>query len=125
FFMMYANQFKAAKTATKLDPAIDQALGDTLNMFNVYMTRTQTGVARLADAMIQKAKAAATDDAKKQELSIKSALSPLKLQYDWKAGKKDFETETGKKKPSEKVLGAFRKSTGVDNALAALDKACE
>lgn len=124
FFLMYANQYKAAMDATKdVDDLAD--LRETLMMFNVYMTRTQVAVARLADALIQEAKKDAADDAKTRELEVKSALSPLKFKYDWKAAKQDFEKETGKKKPSETVLGVFRKSAGLDNALDDLDKACQ
>jgi hypothetical protein len=36
---------------------------------------------------------------------------------DWQAAKKSFEQLTGQKKPSEKFLGIFRKSSGVENAL--------
>lgn len=42
---------------------------------------------------------------------------------DWKDAKKKFETATGKKKPSEKVMGAFRKSSGLEKACAGLDSA--
>src|SRR5262249_20162065 len=41
----------------------------------------------------------------------------------WKAAKKAFETATGKKKPSEKALGVFRKSSGLEEALKKLDGA--
>lgn len=40
---------------------------------------------------------------------------------DWQNAKKTFETATGKKKPSEKVLGAFRKSTKIESALKGVD----
>src|SRR5262249_39043378 len=124
FFLMYANQYKAAKVATQADPDLSD-LNDLLNMFNVYMTRTQVGVARLADAMIQEAKKTAATEEKRKQLEIKSALAPLRFQYDWKAAKKDFENETGVKKPSTKILGEYRKSTGVDSALGEMDKACK
>lgn len=42
---------------------------------------------------------------------------------DWKATKKNFEAKTKKKKPSEKFLGAFGKSSGIETALKALDVA--
>lgn len=41
----------------------------------------------------------------------------------WKAAKTKFETSTNKKKPSEKFLGVFRKGTGVESAVKALDSA--
>src|SRR5262245_54201715 len=66
FFLMYANQFKAAKVATQSDDALSD-LNDLLNMFNVYMTRTQVGVAKLADTMIQEAKKAAATKEKQRE----------------------------------------------------------
>ncbi len=34
---------------------------------------------------------------------------------EWKATKKAFETATGKKKPAKKVLGVFRKGSGVES----------
>jgi hypothetical protein len=40
----------------------------------------------------------------------------------WQNAKKTFEEKTGKKKPSEKFLGAFRKSSGVESALDNLDQ---
>ena len=43
----------------------------------------------------------------------------------WKAAKQRFETSTGRKKPTEKVLGAFRKGTGIEAAARVLDKAVE
>lgn len=48
-----------------------------------------------------------------------------KMLDDWKQAKKDFETLTGKKKPTEKVLGLFRKSTGLEDALKACDTALD
>lgn len=124
FFFMYANQYKSAKVAAQADMAFSD-LSDTLNMFNVYMTRTQTAVARLTDAMIQQAKTEAKNTAKVQELNIKSALSPLKFMYDWKAAKQDFEKETGVKKPSAKIMGEFRKSAGLVKSMEKMDKACQ
>lgn len=41
----------------------------------------------------------------------------------WKQAKRDFEQATGRKKPSEKFLGVFRKGTGVESAAKDLDKA--
>lgn len=41
----------------------------------------------------------------------------------WKAAKTEFETATHKKKPSEKFLGVFRKGTGIESAVKALDSA--
>lgn len=41
----------------------------------------------------------------------------------WKTAKKNFETMTHKKKPTEKFLGVFRKGTGVEESLKNLDKA--
>lgn len=40
----------------------------------------------------------------------------------WKKAKKEFEQLTGKKKPAEKTLGAFRKSSGLEDALKKVDK---
>ncbi|HEY1064651.1 MAG TPA: hypothetical protein VGE52_01015 [Pirellulales bacterium] len=42
---------------------------------------------------------------------------------DWKSAKKMFETLTGKKKPSASFLGAFRKSSGLEKAIGAMDAA--
>lgn len=42
---------------------------------------------------------------------------------EWESKKKYFETESGKKKPSEKYLGFFRKGSGVSTAFGAMDKA--
>jgi len=42
---------------------------------------------------------------------------------DWKTAKRKFETATGKKKPSEKLAGFFKKGTGVAAALKKVDKA--
>ncbi|MTH99547.1 hypothetical protein [Roseibium sp. RKSG952] len=44
---------------------------------------------------------------------------------EWESKKKLFEAESGKKKPSEKYLGYFRKSSGVSSAFGTLDKAYE
>ena len=44
---------------------------------------------------------------------------------DWKRTKKKFEELTGKKKPSEKLLGIFRKSSGMESALKSCDKGIE
>ena len=41
---------------------------------------------------------------------------------EWKATKKAFETATGKKKPAKKVLGVFRKGSGVESGCKELDK---
>lgn len=41
----------------------------------------------------------------------------------WKTAKKNFETATHKKKPTDKFLGVFRKGTGVEESLKNLDKA--
>jgi len=41
----------------------------------------------------------------------------------WKAAKKKFESDTNRKKPSEKFLGIFRKSSGLEDAFKALDTA--
>jgi prefoldin subunit 5 len=43
----------------------------------------------------------------------------------WKKAKKKFEETTGKKKPSETILGLFKKSSGIEAACAALDKAAD
>jgi hypothetical protein len=123
FFLMYANQYKLAKVSTK-DIAALNGLSDALNMFNVYMTRTQVAVAKKADAMIEQAKAVATKAAKVKELNIKQALSPLRFMYDWKAAKQDFENETGVKKPSTKIMSEYRKSSGLASAMDDMDKAC-
>jgi hypothetical protein len=124
FFLMYANQYRLAKKATKAKPEL-QALSDQLNTFNVYMTRTQVGVARKCDAMIQAAKQVETNQKKLKVLNIKSALSPLKFMYDWKAAKRDFENVTGVSKPSLKIMGEYRKSVGLDASLGEMDKACQ
>lgn len=42
---------------------------------------------------------------------------------DWKEAKKRFEALTGKKKPSATFLAVYRKSSGLDDACAAMDKA--
>ncbi len=42
---------------------------------------------------------------------------------DWKHAKENFERVTGKSKPSEKFLGAFRKSSGIEDACKLLDTA--
>jgi hypothetical protein len=41
---------------------------------------------------------------------------------NWMDAKKEFESLTGKKKPSESFLKVFRKSSGVESALEACDK---
>ena len=41
---------------------------------------------------------------------------------EWKDTKKEFEKSTDKKKPAEKFLGIFRKSSGIESALKKLDK---
>lgn len=124
FFMMYGNTFKQAKAAVKKDNTM-QDLSDALNTHFAYMGKTQSTVAVKADSILKDAKAAATDDAKRLELEIKTALSPLRFYYDWGAAKKDFENETGVKKPSSKIMGEFRKSAGLDKTLEAMDKACK
>ena len=40
---------------------------------------------------------------------------------DWQKAKKEFETATGKKKPSETFLGVFRKSSGLEKVTKDLD----
>jgi hypothetical protein len=42
---------------------------------------------------------------------------------EWKTIKKRYEAATGKSKPSEKFLGLFRKSSGIEKAAEAVDKA--
>jgi|GEM_PF-1053130 len=44
-------------------------------------------------------------------------------QQEWKTAKTNFTKVTGKKKPTEKFLGFFRKRTGVEAALKNFDKA--
>lgn len=44
-------------------------------------------------------------------------------QQEWKTAKANFTKATGKKKPTEKFLGFFRKGTGVEAALKDFDKA--
>src|SRR5262249_10197470 len=39
----------------------------------------------------------------------------------WTTAKKNFETTTKTKKPSEKFMGVFRKKSGIEEALQALD----
>ncbi|QGJ71156.1 Hypothetical protein PBC10988_28590 [Planctomycetales bacterium 10988] len=41
---------------------------------------------------------------------------------EWKKTKQDFEKITGKKKPAEKTLGVFRRSSGIESALKKCDK---
>lgn len=47
----------------------------------------------------------------------------MTLKEEWKAIKTSFETATGKKKPSPKLLGVFRSGTGLEAALDKVDKA--
>jgi len=42
---------------------------------------------------------------------------------EWKLIKKNFEGETGKKKPSAKFIGVIKKSTGMETACGNIDKA--
>jgi exonuclease VII small subunit len=42
---------------------------------------------------------------------------------DWKRAKENFERATGRSKPSEKFWGAFRKSSGIEDACKLLDTA--
>lgn len=42
---------------------------------------------------------------------------------DWKRAKENFERATGKSKPSEKFLGAFRKTSGIEDVCKLLDTA--
>lgn len=42
---------------------------------------------------------------------------------EWKDIKASFEVATKRKKPSEKLLGLFRKGTGLESAFATLDRA--
>src|SRR5688572_9919554 len=46
----------------------------------------------------------------------------MSYEADWKAAKKQFENATGKKKPSEKFLGVFRESSGIEGACKKLDQ---
>lgn len=41
---------------------------------------------------------------------------------EWKETKKNFEKATGRKKPSDKFLGAFRKSSGLESAIDSIDQ---
>ena len=47
----------------------------------------------------------------------------MSLLADWKTAKKKFEAKTKKKKPSEKVMGVFGKSSGIEDSLKLLDAA--
>lgn len=47
----------------------------------------------------------------------------MPLAPTWKTAKTAFETTTGKKKPSEKFMGVFRKGTGIESALKEVDGA--
>jgi hypothetical protein len=47
----------------------------------------------------------------------------MPLLDQWKAAKTKFEAATGRKKPSEKFMGLFRKSSGVESAVKKLDAA--
>lgn len=46
----------------------------------------------------------------------------MAFKEDWKAAKKKFEDATGKKKPTEKFVAAFRASSGLEKALAKVDE---
>lgn len=48
---------------------------------------------------------------------------PQSMQAIWKNSKTKFETITGRSKPVDKVLGIFRQTTGIEQALKACDKA--
>jgi hypothetical protein len=122
FFLMFGNVLKAAHKA--LPPNDDELLQAVL-MFSAAIPRTQTAVANLNRDLTQASQAGAKNEAEERAAKIKAILTPMKFQYDWKAGKQDFEKATKSKKPSAPILLAFRKSTGIENALAALDKACE
>jgi hypothetical protein len=50
------------------------------------------------------------------------SCKPPYLAY-WKQQKQVFETVTNKKKPSEKFLGVFNKSSGIESALKTIDSA--
>lgn len=53
-----------------------------------------------------------------------SAMAQIGKWHDaWKKAKKTFEDSTGQKKPSEKVWGVFRKSSGLEDTTKAMDKA--
>lgn len=45
------------------------------------------------------------------------------MEADWTQAKKDFTTATGKKKPSDKFLGVFRKPSGIEGTCKAFDTA--
>ncbi|MCA1941487.1 MAG: hypothetical protein LDL26_10850 [Caenispirillum bisanense] len=47
----------------------------------------------------------------------------MNYQAQWKAAKDKFTKATGKKKPSEKVGGLFRKSSGIEDATKGLEQA--
>ncbi|MBL8796317.1 MAG: hypothetical protein JNM56_20625 [Planctomycetia bacterium] len=47
----------------------------------------------------------------------------MPLLDQWKTAKTKFEAATGKKKPSEKFMGIYKKSSGVESALKKLDAA--
>jgi hypothetical protein len=47
------------------------------------------------------------------------------FEKEWKDIKKNFEKATNKKKPSDKFMGVFNKSSGLTPATAAFDKACD
>ena len=47
----------------------------------------------------------------------------MPLLADWKTAKKKFEAKTKRKKPSEKVMGVFGKSSGIEGSLKLLDAA--
>ena len=134
FMFKYGGSYKKAKAAVKKAKnktqdqnkinALDN-LDNSLNMLNVSITRVQNGVFRKAESIIDAAIQAEADAEIEKALKIKKALSVLRFKSDWDAGKDDFETVTGKKKPSKKTLEMFRKSAGLDNALGDLDKACK
>ncbi|MFO0901873.1 MAG: hypothetical protein U0939_02665 [Pirellulales bacterium] len=125
FFMKYVTQFKAAKLAVKELGDELSDLNDFLSTYYMYLSRTQQAVALQGALMMDAASAAAASDAEKHEIKVKKILTSLRFKQDWKGGKKDFEASTGSKKPSEKLLAGFRKSSGIEDALDALDSACE
>jgi len=47
----------------------------------------------------------------------------MPFQEQWKAAKTKFKDATGKKKPSEKFMGFYRKSAGLEGALKKIDAA--
>jgi hypothetical protein len=80
-----------------------------------YATVTLLGTVKTLPALAD-SRAPASDGESTQ-------MKPSSFLGDWKEAKKNFEAMTGKKKPSTTFLGSFRKSSGLESAVTALDAA--